>query len=181
MGGDEYLSFLQPVVEGGGGRESGGEVMAPIVLLVHVRPEVAEIWEAFPGEAFLRGRGCCGLGREVSVGKVLDGFKEIDQGWDVGCGEFYESILEEVPESVSVRAGIFGGWDGLRDGVGGFLSGCFVVVDVGLESLGFVEEAAIFCYSIWGNFFFEPCVGHSGLMTILVEARHWFQLKVQIR
>ena len=80
MDGAEFLSFLQPVAEGGGGREGGGEVFAPGILLVHVCPEVSEVWEAFPGEVVLGGGGFCGFGGEVRVGEVLDGLKEIDQG-----------------------------------------------------------------------------------------------------
>ena len=74
----EFLSFLQLVAEGGGGREGAGKVFAPNILLVPARSEVAEIWEVFPGEAFLRVRCCCKLGGEVRVGEVLDGLKEID-------------------------------------------------------------------------------------------------------
>ena len=51
------------------------------------------------------------LGRGVAVGLNVRswsgrpyGLKEIDQGWDMGCGEFYERMLEEVPESIEVRA-----------------------------------------------------------------------------
>ena len=69
VGGAEFLSFLLPVTKGGGGREGCGEVVAPIVLLVHVCPEVAEIWEAFSGEAFRRGRGCCGLHVKSGLGR----------------------------------------------------------------------------------------------------------------
>ena len=69
--GAEFLSFLLPVTEGGGGRESCGEVNAPTVLLVHVRPEVAEIWEAFPGKAVLRGCDYCVFEDEVKFGEIL--------------------------------------------------------------------------------------------------------------
>ena len=45
----------------------------------------------------------------------------------MGRGEFYESIMQEVPESMDVRAGLLRSEDRLGDGVGGFLGGCFVV------------------------------------------------------
>lgn len=104
MSGAEFLSFLQLVAECGGGREDRGEFAAPIVLLVHVCAEVTEDFEAFLGEASLRGRGCRGFGGEVRVGESLEGLKNIDRGWDVGRGEFYKRILEEIAKSVEVRA-----------------------------------------------------------------------------
>ena len=75
MGGAKFLSFPQPVAEGVGGREGSGEVVTPNLLLVHVHPEVAEIWEAFPGNAVLRGRGYYGSGGDFKVGEVFGKFQ----------------------------------------------------------------------------------------------------------
>lgn len=78
VGGAKFLSFLQPVAEDGERREGGGEIMAPLILLVHVCPEVDEIWEVFPGEGALKGRGFCGFGGKVRVREGLNGSKKTD-------------------------------------------------------------------------------------------------------
>ena len=90
VSGAELLSFLQPVTEIMGRREDGGEVIAPVILLVHICPEVAELRETFPSEAALRERSFRGVGGvEIRVGKVLDGLEEIDQGWRVSSENLY--------------------------------------------------------------------------------------------
>lgn len=50
----------------------------------------------------------------------------------------------------------------MGDGVSGFLrSG--LVIEIGLEGLGFVRMAAVFDYSVWRDLLGEPGVGHSEL------------------
>ena len=67
------MSFLQPVTEGPGRREGGVELITPVILLVHVSPEVDKFWVVFPAEAVFRERGFCGFAVEVRAGEVLDG------------------------------------------------------------------------------------------------------------